>query len=159
MAIPWESREGGFRLSFDEEGWTAAVAVDDESFYAMDFQPPDRAFLLRVQRFRREIPVADRHQFEAVIEGVLIGIEEGLRPMKLLERKVTVDRDATRADFVIRGKRLGIDMMERRRLIATGPVPPGSLFLLTAACPAEKFLVHRRTFEAMFDSFGTEDGP
>lgn len=158
MAIPWESREGGFRLSFDEEGWTASVAVDDESFYAMDFQPPDRGFLLRVQRFRREIPVADRSQFEAVIEGVLIGIEEGLRPMKLLERKVTVDRDATRADFVIRGKRLDIDMMERRRLLATGPVPPGALFLLTAACPAEKFLVYRRVFEAMFDSFATEGG-
>lgn len=155
---PWKSAEGGFELLLGDEDWASTIAVDDESFFAVDFLPPGSGFLLRVQRFRREFPVSDAGQFEAVIEGVLVGIEEGLRPMKVLERKVTPEGKAIRADFVIRGKRLGIDMMERRRLVATGPVPPGALFLLTAACPADQFLRYRRDFEALFDSFRTEDG-
>lgn len=156
---PWKSADGGFHLTLPESGWTSNLAVDDDSFYALDFHPPGAAYLLRVQRFRREFPVHDGFQFEAVIEGVLVGIEEGLRPMKVLERKVTVSGDAIRADFVIRGKRLGIDILERRRLLTTGTVPPGALFLLTAACPMDQFLVHRRSFEALFDSFGAEPVP
>ena len=154
---PWKSADGGFDLLLGDEGWTSNLAVDDESFYAVDFHPPGGAFLLRVQRFRREFPVSNSNEFEAVIEGVLVGIEEGLRPMKVLERKVAQDGAAIRADFVIRGRRLGIDMMERRRLLATGAVPPGALFLLTAACPADEFLRHRREFEALFDSFHAEE--
>lgn len=158
-AAAWESTEGGFRLDLGDEGWAAAVAVDDESFFAVDFHPPDGSFLLRVQRFRREIPVADLAQFEAVLEGVLIGIEESFNPMKLLERKVMVEGDGVRADLVLRGKRIDVDIIERRRLLATGPVPPGRIFLLTAACPAERFLVHRRDFERIFDSFEVIETP
>ena len=154
--ISWKSAEGGFNLTLDDD-WMSNIAVDDESFYAVDFHPPGGSYLIRVQRFRREFPIADASQFEAIIEGVLVGIEEGLRPMKILERKVATIGREIRADFVIRGRRLGIDMMERRRLVATGPVPPGGLFLLTSACPAEKFLVHRREFEALFDSFSAEE--
>jgi hypothetical protein len=154
-AVPWTSDEGGFTVDLASEGFHATVVANDESFFAVEFAPPASEFLFRVQRFRRIVPVDDAAQFEAVIEGVLIGIEEGLRPMKVLERKVDLAENRARADFVLRGRRLEVDIIERRRLIADGPVPPGALFLLTAACPAERFLVHRREFEALFDSFRT----
>jgi len=152
MAV-WESAAGGFSIDLGPGEWTPSVVVDDEQVYAVDFRPPETAFLLRVQRFRREIPVDDAEQFDAVVDGVLLGIEESLRPMKVLERKNTAQPARIRCDMVLRGKRLGIDIIERRRILATGPVPPGALFLLTAACPAERFLVHRREFERLFDSF------
>lgn len=157
MAV-WESAAGGFSIDLGEGEWTPSVAVDDEQVYAVDFRPEDSAFLLRVQRFRREIPVDDAEQFGAVVDGVLLGIEESLRPMKVLERKTTADAARIRCDLVLRGKRLDIDIIERRRILATGPVPPGALFLLTAASPAERFLVHRREFERLFDSFVAREG-
>ena len=58
-----------------------------------------------------------------------------------------------RTDFVLRGKQGANDVIQRRRLLAPGPVPPSPLFLITGSCPADRVLVHRRTFETVIDSF------
>lgn len=135
-------------------GWSHRVVEDDSGGYAVEFDPQGAHFLVMVRRFRTELRIKTEEEFEHVLEGTLLGLEEVLHPMKVLERKVTkTGKGAFRADLVLRGRPGGVDVMQRRRLLQPGAVPPASLFLLTALCPAESFLVHRRVFETVFDAF------
>jgi hypothetical protein len=150
----WRSEEGGFQLELPEDS-TVTVFEDSESFLAVSFAAGEWRAL--VQRFRaapHEIGSAE--EFDAVLDGVLLGLEEALRPMKVLERRREGRFPRLRADLVLRGRSSGSDVMQRRRLQLEGPVPPGALFLLTASVPADRFLVHRRLFEELFESFGYE---
>lgn len=152
MAI-FESEIGQFKIELPE-GWVHRVVEDDTGSYAVELDPDGGAFRLLIRRFRTELRIRTEEEFEHVLEGTLMGLEELLRPMKVLERKVEkLAKGAFRADLVLRGKPGGVDVMQRRRLLQPGPVPPAALFLLTALCPAEAFLVHRRTFETAFDTF------
>ena len=144
---------GAFRLEMPDD-WTHRVVEDDSGGYAVEFDPPSGAFRLLVRRFRTTLKLETEEDFEHVIDGALLGLDEILRPMKVLERRVEkTGRQAFRADLVLRGKPGGIDTFQRRRLLQPGPVPPASLYMLTALCPAESFLVYRRTFESVFDAF------
>lgn len=144
---------GQFKIELPD-GWVHRIVEDDAGGYAVELDPSGAHFRVLVRRFRTELRLDSEEDFEHVLEGTLMGLEEVLRPMKVLERKVeNVGRGAFRADLVLRGKPGGVDVMQRRRLLQPAVVPPASLFLLTALCPAESFLVHRRVFETVFDSF------
>ena len=148
----FESEMGQFRLEIPAD-WKHVVVEDDTGGFAVELQPPAEAFRVLVRRFRTGLTLRGEEDFERVVEGILLGLEEVLRPMKVLERKTVQEGKALRADLVLRGKPGGVDVLQRRRLLMPGPVPPAALFLLTALCPAEEILVHRRTFETLFDSF------
>ena len=151
--MTFESEMGQFKLELPE-GWTNRVVEDDAGGYAVEFDPPGGEFRLLVRRFRTDLRIQTEEEFEHVLEGTLLGLEEILRPMKVLERRVEKTGPTSfRAELVLRGKPGGIDTFQRRRLVQPGPVPPCALFLLTALCPAESFLKHRRTFESFFDAF------
>lgn len=144
---------GQFAIELPDD-WTHRVVEDDSGGFAIELDPPGSPFRVLVRRFRTELRIKTEEEFEHVVEGTLLGLEEVLHPMKVLERKLEkTGKAAFRADLVLRGKPGGVDVMQRRRLLQPGPVPPASLFLLTALCPAENFLVHRRTFEQLFDAF------
>ena len=143
---------GQFRIEVPD-GWVHRIVEDDSGGHAVELDPSGAQFRVLVRRFRTELELQTEEQFEHVLEGTLMGLEEVLRPMKVLERKVEKIGKGYRADLVLRGKPGGVDVMQRRRLIQPGRVPPASLFLLTALCPAESFLVHRRVFETVFDAF------
>ena len=144
---------GQFRIDLPE-GWTHRVVEDDAGGHAVEFDPAGAQFRVMIRRFRTELRLETEEEFEHVLEGTLMGLDEVLRPMKVLERKVEkIRKSSYRADLVLRGKPGGVDVMQRRRLIQPGKVPPASLFLLTALGPAESFLVHRRVFETVFDAF------
>lgn len=150
---------GQFEIELPD-GWTHRVVEDDTGGYAVEFDPSGEHFRVLVRRFRTDLRIKTEEEFEHVLEGTLMGLEEVLRPMKVLERKLEkTGRAAFRADLVLRGKPGGVDVMQRRRLMQPGAVPPAALFLLTALCPAESFLVHRRVFEDVFDSFAWTGKP
>lgn len=151
--MKFDSEMGQFAIVVPDD-WAHRVVEDDGGGFAVEFDPPGSPFRVLVRRFRTELRIKTEEEFEHVVEGTLMGLEEVLRPMKVLERKLEkTGRAAFRADLVLRGKPGGIDVMQRRRVLQPGQVPPASLFLLTALCPAESFLVHRRTFEELFDAF------
>ncbi len=149
-----EDRAGEFRLALPDGDWTPSVVDDSESFLAVAFDSPNRDLRLLVQRFRKpDLVLRSVGEFEQILDGVILGLEEALRPMKILERRVDPRVGAIVADLVLRGRPAGVDVMQRRRLIAPGPVPPAAVFLLTGSCAAERFLVHRRSIEEAFESF------
>lgn len=151
--MTFESEMGQFRLELPD-GWTNRVVEDDAGGYAVEFDPAEGGFRILVRRFRTDLRIETEEEFEHVLEGTLLGLEEILRPMKVMERRVEkTGRSSFRADLVLRGKPGGIDTFQRRRLLQPGPVPPCGLFLLTALCPADSFLKYRRTFESFFDAF------
>ena len=152
--MKFDSEMGQFAIEVPDE-WTNRVVEDDTGGFAVEFDPPGSPFRLLVRRFRTALRIRTEEEFEHVVEGTLMGLDEVLRPMKVLERKFEKlpGKAAFRADLVLRGKPGGVDVMQRRRLLQPGPVPPAALFLLTALCPAENFLMHRRTFEQLFDAF------
>lgn len=152
------SAEGGFQLPLPV-GWTATSSTDSDRFYAVRLVGDADDCQTVVQRFRTNLRVVERSEFDAVLEGVLLGIEESIGPLKVLEQKVTlVGSEGLAADLVLRGETSGSEVMQRRRLITHGPVPPKGLFLITCTCRADRFLVHRQTFEAMIEGFGEVGG-
>ena len=152
------SEEGGFQLPLPI-GWTVTSSADSDRFYAVRLVGDEDDCQAVVQRFRTNLRVIERSEFDAVLEGVLLGIEESVGPLKILEQKVTlVGSEGLAADFVLRGQDAGSEVMQRRRLITHGPVPPRGLYLITCTCKADRFLVHRQTFEAMIEGFGEVSG-
>ena len=148
----WTSREGRFSIRLPK-GSRIDVFEDSENFYAVSVECGEWKGL--IQRFRSAPRMLkDAETFESILDGVLLGLEDAMRPMKVLERRVEGALPAPmRADLVLRGRQSGVDVLQRRRLIAPGPIPPAAMFLLTASCAAERFLVHRRAFEELFDGF------
>ena len=148
----WTSKEGRFSIRLPK-GSRIDVFEDTENFYAVSVETDDWKGL--IQRFRSAPRELSRpEQFESALDGVLLGLEAALRPMKVLERRIEGELPGPmRADLVLRGRQQGADVLQRRRLIAPGPIPPAALFLLTGSCDAERFLVHRRAFEELFDGF------
>ena len=150
----WASKEERFSIRLPK-GSRIDVFEDSENFYAVSIESRDGDWKALVQRFRsmpRELKTADT--FESILDGVLLGLADALRPMKVLERRIEGDLPGPiRAELVLRGRQSGVDVVQRRRLLAPGPIPPAALFLLTASCAAERFLVHRRAFEELFDGF------
>ena len=150
---PYVSTEGGFQVLIPAD-WTYEETGEAEGFFAVRLTGPEDQCRLIVQRFKTEVRVTNQNEFEAVVEGVLLGLEESLGGVKVLERKFApVGEKGLAMDLVLRGKSKGRDILQRRRLLAPGPVPPAGLFLITASCLADRFLVHRATFEKMIDGF------
>lgn len=154
MPFRYENQAGGFALMVPDGDWKALLYEDSEHNFAVSFESPEGESRLMVQRFRAaNLVVQTADEFEKVLAGVLMGLEDLLRPMRVLERKSEIVNGGIRTDFVLRGKQGANDVIQRRRLLAPGPVPPSPLFLITGSCPADRVLVHRRTFEAVIDSF------
>lgn len=165
MTETYETAEGGFRIDLPEPGWVNVVFSDSEGHFALSLDPPHHAFRVMIQRFhRRDWSIAGLEDFERLLDGVLLGLEDALRPMKVMERRIERLGKGAKADLVVLGCQAGEDVSQRRRLLMPAPVPPGPLFLLTASCPRERFLVHRREFDLLFEGFApmlqgeTEEG-
>ena len=144
---------GTFRLALPgDKDWRVSIYENEEDVFAVGLLPAGDEWRLTVQVIRSEKwEVSSLEDLERVQDGVLLGLQDVLRPMKVLERKSAADARGVLADAVIRGRSSEGDVMQRRRILV--PHPPSPLFMLTASSPAERFLVHRRTFEQTFESF------
>src|SRR5207249_10833182 len=117
LSAPYQNAAGEFALELPAD-CRPELLEDSASSLAVSFDGPGWRML--VHRLRVRIPgVDDGAAFEAVLAGVMVGIEDSLRPVRVLERRV----EGTCADLVLRGRVAGGDVMERGRPIsAASPV-------------------------------------
>ncbi len=148
-----EGPVGTFRLELPgEKEWRASVYEDEDDVFAVGLLPANDEWRLTLQAIRAEKwEVHSVEDLDRVQDGVLLGLQDVMRPLKVLERKSARDARGLVSDVVLRGKSTEGDVMHRRRIVV--PKPPAPIFMLTASSPADRFLVHRRTFEEVFDSF------
>ena len=148
------SKRGGFSVPLPEGSTNHQVLTDSAQFFAVRFSPPHGKTHIVIQRFRSQLTIENQEDFEAILEGVLLGIKEGVGSIRILEQKVQeLEGGGWAADLVLRVHVKKEDTLQRRRLIAPGVVPPNSLFLISGVCSAEAFLVYRREFEEMIAGF------
>lgn len=148
-----EGPVGSFRLQLPgDEEWRASVYEDEDDVFAVGLLPSNDEWRLTVQAISADKwQVHSLDDLDRVQEGVLLGLQDVMRPMKVLERKSLADARGLVSDVVLRGKAQEGDVIQRRRILV--PKIPTPVFMLTASAPSERFLVHRRTFEQVFDSF------
>src|SRR5688572_8235273 len=114
---------GAFRLDLPgEKEWRASVYEDDDDVFAVGLLPANDEWRLTIQAIKSEKwEVHSLEDLERVQEGVLLGLADVMRPMKVLDRKSVADARGLVSDVVLRGHSTEGDVMQRRRIVVPAP--------------------------------------